>query len=297
MRYMKSTSLLLGFLIAIGVACVAIPTACSSGEPSLPSTQNASKESAMNQQKSQGAASSTVGERQEVHGQALYGAGVLRPQGPEELIAIGMEVPKMLPSLVVFAMEHPDVPPPLLVLQEVDGYPALILSWQECDPFAYGGIFEVAPITYAWAVEGPAPRLLAITTVPCGEVSNVCLAEPGGPEIAGQQMSLDATQGPGVCLDPAYITRGADTFFEQYGLPKPEELTDPLTLAGIQPTASGRSGRFLGAVPLKDGGLRVRLAVPVDPGLPVWGPRATDRVDVFVMTNPGGKWEWFLELE
>lgn len=251
----------------------------------------------MNKYKNKDIFSLVVGERQEAYRQALYGVGVLRPNGPDDLTALGLKSPEALPTLVVFATEHPHLPPPCLVAQEFQGKPAILLSWMECDPAASGGIFEVAPVTYAWTIEGSAPRLLVIRKIQHDDALDMPLAESSGQEAPGQSFSFKTTEGPGVSLDPAYINRGVELFFAQYGQSPPIGIGDPIILVGIRPTVNGRPGRALGATPIKGGGVRVRLVVPIDQGLPIWGPRVADRVDIFAFKTRGGTCEWLLELE
>jgi hypothetical protein len=251
----------------------------------------------MDEQKHQHVPSPTVGERQEVYRQALYGMGVLRPTGPEDVAALGLASPATLPTLVVLATEHPHLPPPRLVLQELGGELTLVLSWLEYDPLLKGRLPEVADVTYAWPIQGPIPRLLVIRKVPQEDAMAAALSEIMGPESTARSLSLTATEGPGVSLDPSFFSLGVELFFGQYGQSKPAGLADSLLLVGLRPTASGRAGRALGAAPLKGGGVRVRVAVPLDPGLPIWGPRVADRVDVFAFPYPGGRYEWLLELE
>jgi len=172
-----------------------------------------------------------------------------------------------------------------------------VLSWLEYDPSVTGPLPEVADVTYAWPIQGAAPRHLAIRKVKGEHALDAPLTEAIGPESPARILSLKPAVGPGVSLDPAFLNRGVDLFFAQYELPKPPDLADPLILAGIRPTAGGRSGRALGALLLKGGGIRVRMAVPVDAGLPVWGPRAADRVDLFAFKSAKGACEWLIDLE
>jgi hypothetical protein len=238
-----------------------------------------------------------LGERAKVPRQDLYGVGLVRPAAAAELGTLGLPAAGELPALVVLATEHPNLAPPELQVRARDGQAALVLTWLEYDPMS-GPLPEVAEVTYAWTVSGALPRWLVLrkTSVAGGLLAELAAeAGPAGPRSAA--VSLTSASGPAVLLDPAYLVRGTDGFFAQYGQPRPAGLGDGLALAAVRPTASGRKATAMQTLPLAGGGARVRITVPLDPGLPVWGPRAGDELAAFSSPLPQGAFEWLLELQ
>jgi hypothetical protein len=237
-----------------------------------------------------------VSERIGVPRQNLYGVGLLRPAAAADLAAVRLPAPGVVPKLVVLATEHPSLTPPTLQVRNRGGQAALVLTWLEYDIMG-APLPEVAPVTYAWTVDGALPRWLVLRKVADAAGMSADLALERGAATPANATTLASATGPAVSLDPAYLVRGTDDFFAQYGLPRPPGLPDGLALAAVRPTASGRKATAMEALPLVGGGTRLRLTVPLDQGPPVWGPRAGDEIAVFSLPLPRGAHEWLLQLQ
>ena len=238
-----------------------------------------------------------LGARTKATRQPLYGAGLVRPATAADLGALGLPADGELPVLVVLATEHPSLAPPELQVKDRDGRgAALVLTWLEHDLMS-GPLPEVAEVTYAWAVSGALPRWLVLRKAATADGLSAALAAEAGPGTLAAAVPLASATGPAVSLEPSYLVRGTDGFFAQYGVPRPAGVGDGLALAAVRPTASGRKATAMEALPLAGGGARVRITVPLDPGLPVWGPRAGDELATFSSPLPQGAFEWLLELQ
>lgn len=238
-----------------------------------------------------------LGERVQVPRQALYGAGVVRPAAAAELGALGLPASAELPALVVLATEHPSLPPPELQVRDRGGQAVLVLTWLAYDA-ASGPLPEVAEVTYAWTVSGASPRWLLLRKAASADGLLAGLAAERGPDTHASPLALTSGSGPAVSLEPGYLERGPDGFFAQYGQPRPAGVADrDVALAAVRATASGKRATAMEATALASGGVRLRLTLPVDPGLPVWGPRAGDELAIFTMPLPPGTHEWLLELQ
>jgi hypothetical protein len=238
-----------------------------------------------------------LGERAKVPRRDLYGVGLVKPTVVADLAALGLPRGGAdVPALVVLATEHPNLPPPELLVKDRGGQAVLVLTWLEPDPMQ--ALPEVAEVTYAWTVSGAMPRWVVLRKAAdaAGTTAELAgeAASPGTPTAA---LAISSATGPAVSLDPAYILRGTDGFFAQYGQPRPPGLGDGLALAAVRATASGRKATAMEALPLLGGGVRMRVTLPLDAGLPVWGPRAGDELAVFSSPLPQGACEWLLELQ
>ena len=131
-----------------------------------------------------------------------------------------------------------------------------------------------------------APRDLAVRNVADAAGAEAPLQAAMGERQKGRQERFVWPDGPTVHFDPAYVQRGLQLFFERRGATTPEGLSDPVALAAARDTASGRPLRPLGAEPIA-GGVRVYVALPVDPGPEWWGPRAGPEITVLSFGGAG----------
>lgn len=288
-------------VLATAIACTPTATEGTTSAPP-PAPSAAPEEVPMTQASSDppvsvvAPSSVKVGERAMVPRRDLYGVGLVRPATASELGVLGVPAAGDVPALVVLATEHPDVAPPELQVRDRGGQAALVLTWLARDPMN-GAMDEVAEVTYAWTVSGALPRWLVLRKTTEAARMTAELAAEAGPGTPASTHALASATGPAVSLEPSYIVRGTDGFFAQYGQPRPPGVGDGLVLAAVRPTASGRKATAMEAIPLAGGGARVRLTVPIDPGLPVWGPRAGDELATFSSPLPQGAFEWLLELQ
>jgi hypothetical protein len=234
----------------------------------------------------------TVGEpRRGSLGLPLLGAGVgvARPA-----FAAGADVNRE--TLLVYAMASPALLPPRVAIQQLGEDRILVFSWLAPDPPR--DLPEVKDTTYTWPLHGPPPSRLIVRKVPNEKHMDSPLTEAAGPEVPARELgTVETSEGPSVSLDPGYIPFGVAAFFQHYQCPQPSGLKDPVMLAGIRPTASGRHARALGSTRLAHGGLRARIAIPIDPGEMAWGPRDSKVVDFFVFGKCKANCEWLIELE
>lgn len=216
------------------------------------------------------------------------GVAVIRPRGSDDISALGLSGDV---RLVVLAQEHPDQMPPELTRQRLAGEDVLVLSWLAKDGWTMSA---AADVVYAWAVDVDT-RLLAVRVVTSPEDLTAPLAPITG--VGTPVTGTVTAEGPDVFLDPAYLRVGIGQLFQAgYGI-APAPVDDGCAVAIVRSTASGRSARALGTDLLADGA-RARLAVPIDAGLPAWGPReGTERVVLGFPSARRGRTEWLLELE
>ncbi len=204
-----------------------------------------------------------------------------------------------LPDLVVLVLNSYRISPPTLAIQELRGEPILVLSDLHADPHRPIILPESIYVDHlGWPVYGTIRQLL-VRMVERETDKEAPLALEYGGKVPIRPTSMTAVGGPTVSFNPNFTAYQSTVgFFGGYQLPVPSGFRGLHLLAGIRPTASGRRARPIEATRLKGGGLRVRLAVPIDAGPEVWGARDEGQpIDVFAVSGSGKRCEWLLELE